>query len=282
MAEALQETFLYEFKLDANVWRFTSNAVDVVDTLGNLWVACAISDNGVKQTGEAITDELQVTTPQRIAPVQLFKFATPSRDVALNKFRASIVPLIEDQLVSNPTRQVTNVRATYAGEIEQCSFPMPGTAVFAVTTLSATMKRQGLRLGWQRQCPYCVYDLSCTVPKPAHARTVTITSIVGFTVTVSGTLEVTAQPNIYDGGIIEFQHPVKGIESLTIEAQTGALQFLMFGSVEGLYVGMPITAYRGCRNDPTSCRDIGNYLQYGGHEHLPGQSPFDGVNSPIF
>lgn len=283
MSEAIQDTFLYEFKLGSNTWRFTSNGFDVVDNLGHKWIACAISDDGVKQTGEAVTDELRVTAPQKIAPSQLFLLSPPKQAMPLNIYRASVVPLTDDQLDANVVRNVANLRAIYAGEIIQASFPMPGTTVFSVETLSATMRRQGLRLPYQRACPYCVYDpVTCGVSKAAHAYPVTIIAINGLNVTVFGTLETAlTSANIYASGFLEFMHPIKGLESLTIEQQSGNV-FTMFGSTEGLYVGMEVTAYRGCRNNKTSCKEFGNYLNYGGFEFLPGKSPFDGTSSPVF
>ena len=284
MAEAIQDTFLYEFKLGTNTWRFTSNSLDVLDNTSARWTSCAISDDGVKQTGEAVTDELRVTAPTKIAPSQLFLLSPPKSDMALNIYRASVVPITDDQLQAGAIRNVINLRAIYAGEVVQASFPMRGTTVFTVETISATMKRDGLRLGWQRGCPHCVYDpVTCKVVKATHARAVTISSISGLVVTVTGTLEtsLTGLTDIYNGGVLEFSHPIKGTEALAIESQAGQ-SLTMFGTVEGLYVGQSVTVYRGCRNDPASCIDFGNYPNYGGCPNLPGKSPFEGTSAPVF
>lgn len=281
MSDYIQETFLYEFVLGTNTWRFTSNAVDVVDVESAVWTACPISDDGVKQTGEAVTDALNVTAPQKIAPAQLFKLSTPGNVMALTIYRADVVPLTDDQIDAGLSqRQVILARAVYVGEIAQASFPSPEKVVFQCEAIGATMRRQGLRLGWMRQCPHTIYDpVTCKVNKAAHAVVATVAAISGITVVLSGIS--TPANGLYNAGLMEFNHPVKGVESLTIESQS-LLVFFMFGSVDGLYVGQSVTIYRGCNNTPASCQSFGNYPNYGGVPNLPGKSPFDGVNSPVF
>jgi hypothetical protein len=281
MSDYLQETFLYEFKLGSNTWRFTSNAVDCVDNSSHVWIACAISDDGVKQSGEAVTDALSITSPQRIAPAQMFMVTPSAREMAVNIYRADLVPLTSDQLDAQlPQRQVIGLRAVYAGEVAQANFPMPGRCVFACETISASMRREGLRLGWQRQCPYSLYDpVTCKVSKASHAVTVTITEINGFNVTVSGLGSPPA--GLYNAGLFEYTHPVKGLEPLTIESQVGGV-LTMFSPPDDLFVGMSVTVYRGCAKTPEACQSLSNYPNYGGVPNLPGKSPFNGINAPVF
>lgn len=259
-----QPISLYLFTLNNRQWRYTSAAKDVMTYDGQIWRAAAISDDGVKQTGEAVSDALNITAAINISPVQLFMTSPSSEAMGVTIF---MMQASENVPV-----------AIYVGEIAQVNFPTPGNAVLTCETLSASMRREGLRLPWQRACPYAVYDpVTCKVDKSLHAVPCIVLTVNGATITVSGL--GTPVEGIYGGGFIEWPHPVKGLESLGIESHTGNT-FVMFGSTHDLYPGLAVTAYRGCSQDPVSCTSLGNYDNYGGVPALPGKSPFDG--DPIF
>lgn len=287
MADYLKYTFLYEFTLGSNVWRYTANAEDVIDVDGYVWEATSISDDGVNQSGEAASDQLSITASRDIVPARLWMYSPPSGVMDLRILRAEFVdkvPTLGDTGLNNTADPrlipVINKRFRYTGEVAQCAFPVVGTAVFSVETLSATMRRSGLWLGWQKSCPHTVYDpVTCKLSKASFAVTATITAIAGLNVTVDSLGG--ASNGLYNGGILEFVDPIKGSEARTIEAQSGNL-LVMFGSAQGLYVGQQITAYQGCNQTPQRCSQLGNLPNYGGVSTLPGKSPFDGVNAPTF
>lgn len=285
MSDFLSYTFLYEFSLGDKVWRYTPNSVDVLDESNVRWEASTISDDGIKQTGEAVSDTLTITCDVDLVPARLFMYAPPSRVMEIAIYRADLPAKIEtvgftgtDTTPPADTMTVANKRAIYVGEVSQCSFPEPGRAVITCQTLSASMQREGLRLPWQRQCPYAVYDAStCKLSKAAWGISTTVVTISGNNVFVDN---AGANPEGYlNGGYLEFEHPVKGIETLAIEAQY-INQLAIFGSAAELWEGMNVTLYPGCNQTPQRCQFFGNYLNYGGVESLPGKSPFDG--DPVF
>lgn len=287
MSTYLKYTFLYEFTLGSNVWRYTSNAEDVLDVDGNVWEATAISDDGVSQSGEATADAMSVTGPVDMAPARIFMYSPPTKVMDMRVLTAEFADKVGnpgytgiDNTVDARQIPVFNKRVQYVGEVAQCGFPQPGTVVFTVETISATMAREGLRLGWQRMCPYAVYDpVTCKVNKASHALVTTITNINGRFVSVAS---VDGAPVArYRAGIMEFSHPIKGAEVMTIEDQAGT-SLTMFGPTDDLWIGMTVTIYRGCNQTPEACQSFGNYLNYGGVPSLPGSSPFDGVESPVF
>ena len=252
--------YLYAFSLGERVWRYASSAADVLTADGHVWTACAISHDGVKQTGEAASDSLSIEAPITVAPAQLYLTNPPTSQVAVR---------ILQKDASDP-----EVYAIYAGEVSQVNAPEPGKVTITCETLSVSLGREGLRFGWQRGCPYALYDpLTCKVDKAAHAVNTTISAMSGNTVTLAATIEV----GVYAGGFIQWTHPVKGIEYVGIESQVGNL-LTVFGSSSELHVGMSVTAYRGCNRTPASCQSLGNYDNYGGVPNMPGKSPFDGTN----
>lgn len=261
--ENAKPVYLYAFSLGARVWRYAASASDVLTADGYVWAASAISHDGVKQTGEAASDALTLTAPITIAPAQLFLVSPPGGQVLLRIFQKDL---------ADP-----EVYAIYAGEVTQVNFPDPGVADITCETLSVSLRREGLRFGWQRACPYAVYDpLTCKVNKAAYAVTTTITAISGFDVTVAATLTA----NVYAGGFLQLSHPVKGVENLGLEAQTGNT-VRIFGAMQDLSVGQVVTLYRGCARTPAACQQFGNYANYGGVPNMPGTSPFDG-NNPFY
>lgn len=255
----------YRFTLGAAVWRYTSTDRD--QTIGGaLWKARAITDDGIKQSGDATTDALSITVPVTIGPAAIFSSAAPQQPIT--------VEVLESHVGLNALRII------YRGEIVQVNPNRPGVAIITCQTLSATMRRQGLRLGWSRTCDYALYDtLTCKVSKAAHAHATTVTAINGFTVSVASVGNVTV--GVYKGGFMEWVHPIQGYNSVTIEGQT-TLDMLMFDDPSLLTVGMPVTIYPGCPRTEAGCRTFDNILNYGGCLNMPGKSPFDGIDNPFF
>jgi uncharacterized phage protein (TIGR02218 family) len=257
---------LYQFTLGAVNWRYNSSDQQVVTTDGRVWFPAAISDDGAKHSGEATADALIITSSDVIAPVQLYKLSPPTEVMG--------VTILEKHIAD------TEVRTLYVGDVAQVNIPSPGMASITCETLSASMNREGLRLVWQRACPYALYDpVTCKVNKSLHKTDATINNITGTAVTFGSLGSPPAA--LFSGGFLEFTHPVKGIERIGIEASSGDVIYT-FGPPNGLYVGLSVSLYRGCSQTPASCQSFGNYNNYGGVPSLPGRSPFEGLASPFF
>lgn len=256
--------FLYEFALGAAKWRYTSSDEDVI-LRGYKWSAVPISDDGVKITGEATTDGLTITAPSSITPVQMFNGTPPSTIFMLRIYHYH-------------EGDADSVLA-YVGEVLQVNQTEPGTATISCDTISASMQRDGLRLGWQRTCPYALYDpLTCQVPKPLHAIDTMIFEVSGNDVRLQGIDDMAT--GLLDGGFLEWTHPTRGIERRGIEQQVGN-QCAIFGLADGLYYGLKVKAYPGCDRKVATCQTKFNNLDnFGGVPDMPGKSPFDG--SPVF
>lgn len=261
--EEARPVFLYLFTLGTRSWRYTSAATDELTLDGYVWQASAMSHTSVRQTGDSSSDTLTIEAPIGVGPAQVYLLNPPTNPISLRIFQKDAA---DSQAV-----------AMYAGEVKQVNFPAPGKASIACETLSATLRREGLRFVWQRSCPYALYDpLTCKVNKASYAVSGAITNVDGFSMTVDSTL--TAE--VYAGGFFEFSHPVKGTEFLAIESQTGTNQVRVFGTTADLYPGMTVTLYRGCNRSPSACASFNNFNNYGGIPALPGKSPFD--SSPVF
>lgn len=256
---------LYRFTLGATVWRYTSHDKDVLLLDGTLWKSVAISDEGIKQSGEAASDAMNITAPISIGPVQAHLSTPPSQAiqvVILRKHEGS-----------------DDVTAAWAGEIMQVNTATPGQTRITCETTAVSMRREGLRLAWQRTCPYALYDaVTCKVNKAAFGHEFTVFGRDGFSIITIGT---SAFPvGWFSGGFIQWMHPVRGAEYRGINSHNGDMLGI-FGSVDDIYEGLRVMVYPGCSRTAASCRDKFNNLDnYGGVPHMPGRSPFDG--NPIF
>lgn len=259
-----QPIFLYSFALGTTVWRYTSSAVDHVAG-GFTWISKPISDDGVKQSGEATSDALTISAPIGIAPVQHYLQRPPSQPIRVKIFHMHV--------------DNTTMLAVYAGEVSQIDPSVPGLARITCETISASMKRTGLRLGWQRTCPYAVYDeLTCKVNKAAFATAALVVASADGVLTVE--LSTARADHYFSGGFVEWVLPVRGIEFRAVEMHVGN-SLLMFGPTDDIYPGLTLTAYPGCNGTSDECTNkFSNYLNHGGIRFMPGRSPFDGT--PIF
>jgi uncharacterized phage protein (TIGR02218 family) len=256
--------YLYSFTLGSATWRYTSSDSDVTVN-GYVWKAVPISDDGVKLTGDAVTDNLTITAPNTIAPVQMFFGSPPSQAIMVRIYHYH----------EGDTDSVLG----YMGELTAVNQPQPGVAMLTCDSISASMRRDGLRLAWQRTCPYALYDaITCKVDKTVHGIKLVVADVIGSTVYFNGFDG--AADGRFDGGFIEWEHPSRGTEFLGIETQVGATCG-MFGVTDGIYYGLEVMAYPGCNRTTSQCAvKFNNLDNFGGVPDMPGKSPFDG--DPVF
>lgn len=255
--------YLYEFKLNDKKWHYTTGA-DEITVNGAKWKPIPISDDGVRQKGEPTSDIMVVTVPADIDIVKFYAATPPSSMIILTIRRRHEGSL--DTVVA------------YVGEVIAVDQPRPGEARISCSTLSASLERSGLRLTWSRNCPHALYDSSCRAQKSAHAVNATIIELGQGTITADA---FAAYPDgWFNGGILEWEDPDRGIETRGIEEHIGNT-ILMFGTVDGLRQELAVIAYPGCKRTVTECNlKFNNLPNYGGIPSMPGKSPFDG--DPVF
>lgn len=262
---------LYRFSLGDKFWYYTSADGDVQRMMSEggvmkmvTFLAVPISDDGINQTGESTSDALTITSASSITPSQLYAVYPPATPV-----QVALLDTHEGDM---------EVVTIYMGEITGRNEPNPGTTTFTVETVMATLSREGLRLGWQRACPYALYDpVTCRVNKALWAKTGPVTAISENTIDLPAA-EAYADRRC-DGGFIEWTDPVRGIERRAVETHVGA-RLVLYGVPFGLTVGMAVTVYPGCARTTDACAEFNNLGNYGGAPSLQGKSPFDGT--PVF
>lgn len=254
---------LYIFTLGATEWCYTS-ADENLTVDGKVFRAVPIKNPGFNVTGEAASDALSIEAPSSIGPAQLFMMVPPSQTIWIVIWRKHEG---EDEFL-----------VSYQGEVSQINFPMPGKCIVTCETLSASLHREGLRIGWSRTCPYAVYDPdTCKKDKATMAVPIIVLGVIGNDV-ISDEVGSYAE-DFFTGGMIEWDDPYRGHEIRLIEKHVNNT-LTMFNSAQGAYVGMIAVVYRGCKQTVASCIELENYDNYGGVPDMPGKSPFDG--DPVF
>lgn len=255
---------LFRFIMGETVWRYTSADEDL--TIGGyVWKAVPITDDGVRESGESTGDSTVIEASVSIGPAQVYMSSPPSTTILVHRLA----------LHEGMTAPIVN----YSGEVVQVDFGgQPGKCKIGCQKLSATMRRNGLRLGYQRSCPYALYDqATCKVNRASYAVTVTLSAVDGFDVSSP---DFAAHPaNYFTGGLIEWVHPMRGTQYVAIESHSGGVATI-FGDTSLFYPGITVRAYPGCARTLAACQSFNNTLNYGGFPAMPGKSPYDGT--PVF
>jgi len=254
---------LYDFGRGQAHWLYCSADRDIVFQ-GKTYLARAISDDGIRQSGETSADALIITAPWNAEVVNQFRGMPPSVEIGLT---------VRDMHYGE-----TEAAVVWVGSIAGVKWPAPNKCEIRCESLAASLERSGLTRTWERNCPYTLFDTDCTVDRNGYKTTITIQSLTGAAIS-SGTFET--QPDGYwSGGFVEWDIGDGEVERRGIEIHAGSVASLL-GGTDGLVIGQAVTAYPGCARTIQVCHDkFGNDANYGGIWHLPGKSPFDGT--PIF
>ncbi|KEH07462.1 hypothetical protein GY14_27060 [Delftia tsuruhatensis] len=254
-----QTARLYQIDRSATkVWRYTS-ADRPIFFNGHEFAPLAIGDDGVRITGEASAETLVISLPASAPVAQLYRGTPPAEEIFVTVF--------------DYDAGAQDGEVCWIGSISGVIWPELGKAELSCDSLSASMRRDGLRLRYERACPHSVYDSECGVDKALHALPVVITGLDGASVQFDPAAIPDARVYVY--GALEWTADgateLRGIEATT------AGQVTLIGGTFGLAVGQQVTLYPGCDGVRGTCDfRFGNLLNHGGFPHMPGKSIFSG------
>lgn len=255
-----QPVRLYLFELGVgNRWGFAA-ADRAVTHQSVTYKPSAISDDGIRLTGEASADTLRITAPADLAPAALFRATPPAEEVFVT---------LRDTHWGEPDAPAS-ARVVWVGTISSVRWPQDDRCELVCESLSASMRRPGLRLTYQRSCPHSVYDTECGVDRALHRVSATIMALDGASITHNA-----AGAGTYAGGFVEWTAGGR-TERRGIDAESGQVLTLL-GGTHGLALGATVMLYQGCDQTSATCHNrFNNMDNFGGFRHMPGKSPFDG------
>ncbi len=253
---------LYEFTHGLTTWRYCT-ADRSITPGAQTWLSIAggVSDEGMRQSGDAATDALTITAPADLPVVRLFRGLPPTTEVAV---------VIRD-MHAGDTEQVV----VWVGSIAQINRTGVDRVEIICDDLLASFERGGLALSYERACPYATYDHNCRVNRDLFRVDTTLIAASGTTVESAA---FAAKPDgWFAGGFIEWQSAAGVTARRFVKAHTGTALTLL-GGAAGLAAGAAISAYAGDDRSAATCANkFNNIDNFGGFPSLPGKSPFDGT-----
>lgn len=271
---------LYEFWRSSGgtefLWAYNGSDRDITYG-GALYKAVSISDAGARFSNEAVSTDLIVTMPIIEDFPQTFRLqgSIPSDSVLIRVRRAH-----GDDIANIDTAPVAaEAPLVWIGTVSGVKQTDEVTAEVTCSMLTASLRRDGLRYGYQIPCPHVLYaPTTCKVDKSLYLATCTVTSLAGLRIgsTEFGLFET----NWFNGGFIEYTTAEGFTERRGVTGNSGIYATVM-GFPAGLEVGGVLSAFPGCNHATTHCIDkFNNLLNYGGFIHTPRRNPFDGM--PVF
>lgn len=273
---------LYEFIRNSNgvdyYWRYNSSDRDVWYD-GFKWKAVPIIDDGVRLSGEATSTDITVTMPINEQFCEQFRLlgSVPSDTVWLRIRRVHV----GDINFSDPTQPtiVPDALVIWIGTVNGINQTGELEAKVRCSMLSTSLRRGGLRYGYQKNCPHVLYaPNTCKANKELFKITGEVIAIDGNQITVD---EFGLQDEgWFDGGWVEYTLASGMVERRMVLTSTGSDIFIM-GLPAGMAVGDTISAFAGCDRTVDMCvAKFDNLENMGGFPHSPGRNPFDG--QPVF
>lgn len=260
--EAGQPGRLYQFRLGTLAWRYTSADRTIVYA-DHEFESTAISDDGVRQTGETSADEFMIHVPHDLRIAELFRSAPPAAEI--------------DVTVWDFHHGETDARVAFVGNIRGVRRERPELATLICQSDVASLDRPGLRLGWEKGCTHTVYDIGCGVSPALHFYPAIVVTATGATIE-AGAWDV--GDGFFAGGFVEWPIGPGEFDRRGIEKHVGGMLTLI-GGAGGIEAGMTVGAHPGCTRSFAICTSrFNNAANYGGFPSLPGKSPFDG--DPVF
>ena len=247
---------LYQFMLQTARWFYTS-ADRVVDHLAATYSPVAISDDGIRQSGQASADTLKITVPSDLDIVSLYRGVPPSTPMAVTVYQRHYG--IDAHVV------------VWSGEVAGVKWKDSVHAELSCIPLTSKMGKMGLRLAYERTCPHTLYSARCGVSREQYRVDATIQDMDGAS--IGNDIFAAVADGHYTAGLLEWLTRGGWTERRGIERHVGR-GLRLLGGTSGLAPGMAVRVYPGCLQTVESCKKFGNLLNYGGIPHLAGESPF--------
>lgn len=256
-----QPIALYEFAHGVTTWRYSSADRSII-TGAQTWLSIpgGVRDEGIRQSGDPASDALTILAPADLPVVRLFRGLPPTTEVAV--------------VVRFMHAGDAELSPAWVGSITQVNRRGVDRVEIVCDSLVASMQRGGLAIGYERSCPYALYDHNCKVNRDLFRVDATLSGALGTTIEAAAF--GTVPDGWFAGGYVEWQSAPGVTERRFIKAHAGTVLTLL-GGAQGMAPGTPVSAYAGCDRTAQTCLDKFNNLDnHGGFPSLPGKSPFDG------
>lgn len=259
---------LYEFRLGAKYWRYTTFELPVVapTSAGGTatYEAVPISDGGITQSGDINNDDMVITLPKEADVMRPWIGTPPSQETYLT--------------VRAKDANDSEAKVVWVGTVANAQIKKAGVAEMVCKMLTSSFNRNGARQMWTRGCQAALYDDRCRVNKNDFAVSFTVTDVTGEA--LSGVAIGALPDGWFSGGFVEWD-TVDGVKARRMIERHSSVTIFLMGTPDDVTVGQVLVAYPGCLRTTLICETkFNNLANYRGYPHMPGKSPFDG--DPVF
>ncbi len=250
---------LFEFTRGADTWRYTSQAVDY-DLAGEVYTAVPMTRTSTEATQAIERSDLRVTLPRDIPVAEAFIAIPPSTVMTVTVRRVH--------------RGDGEAAVVWLGRVLNAEWGSGATVELFCEPVFTSLRRNGLKRLYGRNCTHALYDTACKADPSAHRTTGTADAIDGATVTVAAAVGLPADS--LNGGYAAWTSESGTAEQRMILSHSGD-QVVLVAPPFGLTVGATIQLHKGCRHTIAYCdSEFQNTDNYGGFPYIPLKNPFDG------
>lgn len=251
---------LYRFTVGANTYAYT-DWEDIITFQSDDYQPIPIDRTSVNTSGTLDKSTLTVRVPHNTAIAELFRVFPPSEVVGLTIFQGHADDESGEYL------------AIWVGRVLSCKRE-GSEAALACEPVSTSMKRPGLRVRDQYQCPHALYGPSCRADRDENTVAATVASVAGAVVTLEAGWNGSFAASRFTNGIIQW-----GTDQRQILSVAGTVNQLRVGGVlTGLEAGTTVSLSLGCNHETTDCNKFDNIQNYGGCKWIPLKNPIGFVN----
>lgn len=251
-----RKTELYDWARGAQHWRYTSGDRPYTYN-AQTYAPAALERTSLADTQESMKNRLDVTVPLSLPLLELFDGGMVPTEVitlTLYQVRGGTVATAWKGVFANPT---------FSGKDAVLHHLPPDAAAAAM----------GLTQPWSKTCHAPVYSVGlgmCNADRVRMRVDATVTAAAGRTLQAAA---FAAKPDDwFSRGWVQWQHGL-ATEYRRVLAHVGDTLTLLNPTT--LAPGAQVTAYPGCDQLLTTCRDkFGNLANYPGCPWLPATNPF--------
>lgn len=251
---------IYDFALDATMFRYTSDEGSVVVD-GYTYEAEAIKRGEPAQGPENRDDILEIKVPDDNAFAILYTNIVPGQGATV-----TIRRLQRDE---SPLYATTPV--FYKGFVQSVQFLDKGGAIIGAKSVESMSSRTIPRFTYQGQCNNVLYDNDCGAVQTSFQHTGTVTAVNGNTITVSGASGFASQ--YFRAGYVK---PTTLNDYRLVLDHTGDVLTLLLPFPESM-VGLSVDVFAGCDHkiDGHCDTKFNRVIEYGGFAFIPTKNPFE-------
>lgn len=245
---------LYLFEHGESKFAYTSGSKSHLHVDGLIYNPLALRRGKLQRTNEDYKNRLSVEIPGDSPVPSLFRSTLPSDHVTLKIF----------QTQRDLKNQFINI---FAGEVVGVTWNN-SLAALDCCPVTALLRRQIMRTGYQSQCNHHLYDSRCSLEMQDWQEDTTVVAITnsGYTVQLANKAHA---DTYYTAGLLS----KNGSDFRQINSVTGN-DFELMSPIDGLAVGDVVQVAKGCDRSAASCQSFGNFDNFLGFLTIPTDNPF--------